>query len=97
MTYEMNSSSSLLVALIGGPDCFAAFSPPIARKAPTNVVPRVAIASYNNEEIDQPNPGSVCFMCMSAKEDMARGTYNMRSDLPAGDSVHLNHLCGVGV
>lgn len=45
-THFTKDSSSLLFALIGGPVCFSALSPPrIESQAPTNVVPRVAMAS----------------------------------------------------
>ena len=44
----MNFSSSVLWALIGGPSCFAFFSPPNAKAEPANNVPRVAIESYIN-------------------------------------------------
>ena len=45
-TYVMKASSSLLVALIGGPDSFDFVLPPIARAVPPKTVPRVIIASY---------------------------------------------------
>ena len=53
-TYCMNFSSSLLVALVGGPSAFAAFDPPMERNAIRPVVLRVAIASYMGNHLLAP-------------------------------------------
>lgn len=44
----MKLSSSLLFALRGGPCCSGLLPPRIETQAPRNVVPRVAIASYDH-------------------------------------------------
>jgi hypothetical protein len=49
-THCMNFSSSLLDALVGGPDSFAFSFPPIAKKMPPAVPPRVIMASCIEHE-----------------------------------------------
>ena len=95
MLYCMNASSSLLVALVGGPCSFAFSFPRNAYAEPANSVPRVAIESYKEEV-------SICFdhhwggkyevdswYLEAAGEDIP--AYHMRTDFLAEESVIGHH------
>lgn len=110
-TYLTKLSSSLLLALMGGEVGASAFLPPMASAAPPMVTVRVAIAScnllvsrYSREEMRRQGGDARSQLLCGAPPAMrcknfsnASGkTYNVRSNLTAGDSVHGNHFGGMG-
>jgi hypothetical protein len=124
----MKLSSSLDFALRGGVVVSVLLPPLRARKAPANVVPRVAMAScvrssgqryflhciqffssfelpiftFSNKVIfvvlitaSAADIGKFCRLQREVGGGLG-GTYNVRSDLAAHNSVRGNHNCGFG-
>lgn len=90
----MKASSSLLVALIGGPDSFAFVFPPIAANPIAPTVPRVAIASYSRRLISSQSSGLYMLEECSRFVGLGGGgwaPYDVCSDLAAHDLIHDDH------